>query len=315
MTLAPAGLRSCASTAALADEPRSTPRPGDSPSSRPVRPCAAVVARRDPQDRIDDGVASVSRLFCHRERWPRRTGGAGRAFAGVGAEDSALAAASVSGRCASTSCALSPGRHLRDASKSGSSPRPAIVVAARRAAQPLYAFDEGRRRRGVRATAPTASRGPSSHAARQCRAVVVSRTSIGDPIDRALGELLPLLATPGPTHLRRGRYRAASTPFELAGVTGLQARYAYRAHGRPAAKEQPNAWSTSSAHAASYWQKGASPPSGDAQTFGRAVPRGSRLVGVPRRGGPRAVGVDVGPAHRPRRGRRLLRGRPPGPAS
>jgi 5,10-methylenetetrahydromethanopterin reductase len=162
--------------------------------------------------------------------------GPGRTFTGVGAGDSALTA--VGRRPLGTDDFRAALLELRRAQKS-LGPGPLLVVAAngpRTLAVADEVADAVASGNGIDRAAVAAL----VEGTRCAEPWVVCRTCIDPDPERALDELLPLLAS-GANHVfAAARNRAGLPPHELDRVVELRARYDYAAHGRPAA-ENPNA--------------------------------------------------------------------------
>lgn len=213
---------------------------GDSPLYHDPYVSAAVVAGATRRIRVGPMVTNlvarapftIARALASVED----LAGSGRTFAGVGAGDSALAA--VGRKPLAVDDFRTALAELR-AATAGLGRDTRIVVAAN--GPRTMAMADG----VADAVASGNGVDPASIAAMVDRVThaepwVVCRTSIGPDPDRALDELLPLLAS-GANHVFSApRNRALLSPEELAGVQQLRARYDYGSHGRPA-KQNPNA--------------------------------------------------------------------------
>jgi len=292
VTLAPTDLPLLRRYAALADEAGIDALGlGDSPMYHDPFVSAAVVAGATRRIRIGPMVTNlVSRApitIARALASVEDLAGTGRTFAGVGAGDSALAA--IRRRPLRVDELRAGLVDLHDASvRLGSAT--AIVVAANGPRTLAMADEVADVVVSGNGTDPASLEALVARSAR-AEPWVVSRTSIGPDPDRALDELLPLLAS-GANHVfAAARNRAALPPAELAGVERLRARYDYGAHGRPAA-ENPNARLVDELGLRDLLA-GRFATVGDARTvagrFRELAAAGVRGVVVP------AVGVDVEP--------------------
>ncbi|MFN7150667.1 MAG: LLM class flavin-dependent oxidoreductase [Microthrixaceae bacterium] len=240
-TLAPSDFTLLQRHAAMADEAGiDALGPGDSPLYHDPYVSASVVAGATRRIRVGPMVTNlvarapftIARALASVED----LAGSGRTFAGVGAGDSALAA--VGRKPLGVDDFRTALGELRAATTSLGR-ETGIVVAAngpRTMAMADGVADAVASGNGIDQANIEALVARVTHA----EPWVVCRTSIGPNPDRALDELLPLLAS-GANHVFAApRNRALLSPDELAGVEQLRARYDYGSHGRPA-DQNPNA--------------------------------------------------------------------------